>query len=197
MVRRCSSRYWAVRLGGLAYHSRMIQLRATPEDAPEFFARVDAVATRIAWLRPRQIYVVRIDNWFGKRWVGFAGKIAGAAGVRFREDLVVPPFVPNRVVDQTCYERSEAGGYVAVGSGAPIHVAQVSTDNLKRKVSMLFPDAALLWFSSNSKTNDRGTILAYVPGSHGHDAWFAGLRGGPDWQPTELVGITAAELRSP
>lgn len=174
----------------------MIEVRPTPEDAPEFLARVETVATRIAMLRPRHIYVIRIDNWFGKRWIGFAGKIAGAAGVRFHEDLVLPPFVPNRVVEQTCYELSAADGYVAVGPGAPIHLRQSSTDNLERKVSLLYPDAALLWFSSKSKTNARGTILAYVPSSQGHVAWFAELGGVPGWHPTELTGITASELRT-
>jgi hypothetical protein len=135
-------------------------------------------------------------HWFGKRWTGFAGKVAGSAGVVFCDDFVVPPFVPNRVVDQTCYERSDAGEYVAVDSGTLIHLAQPSRDNLKRKVSTLFPDAALLWFSSNSKTNVRGTILAYVPSSRGHEAWFAEFRGVPTWHPTELVGITASELHT-
>ena len=163
---------------------------------PEFLKRVDALAIRVASLRPRQIFVVRIDNWFGKRWLGFAGKLLGALGVGFPEDLVVPPFVPNRVVEQACYELSAGGEYVPVGSGTPIHIDQRSSDNLRRKVSTLFPDAALIWFSSRSRSNARGTVLAYVPGTGGHEAWFAEFSGGPEWHATDLRGITASELHA-
>ena len=167
----------------------MIQLHHMTQDDPQFLARGEAVAARVAALCPRQIYIVRIDNWFSKRWVGFAGKVLGAAGVSFREDLVIPPFVPNRVVDQICYELTTAGEYAAVGPGIAIHQRQSSADNLRRKVATLFPNAALIWFSSNSQTNMRGAILAYVPCLQGHEAWFAELRRDHEWRLSQSLGV--------
>ena len=35
-------------------------------------------------INTKQTYVVKIDNWFGKRWLGFSGKALGALGVRRR-----------------------------------------------------------------------------------------------------------------
>lgn len=172
----------------------MIEIGTAAQDDPAFLARVETVAMRVARLRPRRIYVLRIDNWFGKRWVGFAGKLLGALGVNYRAELTIPPFVPNRVLDQTCYELTEAGEYVAVDSGAPVHIAQTSSASFRRKVSELFPDGALIWFSSNSKTNRRGSILAYVPAGGAHEAWFAEFRGDPEWRVCDSFGVTPAEL---
>jgi hypothetical protein len=172
----------------------MIEITRRPADAPEFLARVETILARIVETHPRQIYVVRIDNWFGRKWTGFAGKLLGAMGVAYREDLTLPPFVPNRVIDQSCYEYSpEACVYRSVGRGAAIHIAQHSVENFRRKVSTIFPDAALLWFSGNSAPNGRGSVLAYVPSSTGHEAWFAEFRDAPHWRSTQLVGLTVAQ----
>ena len=54
-----------------------------------------------------RIYLIHIDNWFGERWLGFAGKFRGIAGIRQRRgklgvdertrSLAIPPFRPSRV----------------------------------------------------------------------------------------------------
>jgi hypothetical protein len=173
---------------------RMIQISRLSSDAPEFLARVGVILDRIAATHPLQIYVIRIDNWFGKKWIGFAGKALGAMGIGYQEDLVLPPFVPNRVIDQACYEYSpEAGTYRNQGRGTDVHVRQPSRDNFRRKLSTFFPGAALLWFSGNSGPNGRGSILAYVPTSAGHEPWFAEFRSDRRWRVTEVIGLTAAE----
>jgi len=33
-------------------------------------------------VKSNETYVVKIDNWFGQRWLGFSGKLLGKAGVR-------------------------------------------------------------------------------------------------------------------
>jgi hypothetical protein len=45
-------------------------------------------------INTKQTYVVKIDNWFGKRWLGFSGKALGALGVR-KKKLTLPPFHPH------------------------------------------------------------------------------------------------------
>ena len=173
----------------------MIRIAPCSTDAPEFLARVETILARIVETHPRQIYVVRIDNWFGKKWVGFAGKVLGAMGVAYREDLVLPPFVPNRVVEQTCYGYStETRAYRSEGRGAEVHIAQQASENFRRKLSTLFPDAALLWFSGNTGPNGRGSVLAYVPSTAGHEPWFAEFREDSRWRATQVVGLTTGEL---
>lgn len=177
----------------------MIRINPAETDAPEFMATTEAILLRIESGRPRQIYVVRIENWFGRKWAGFAGKVMGALGVAYFDDLVVPPFVPNRVTAQSCYELSSATGeYSLAGRGSELHLDQTSSQNLRRKVAELFPGVAFLWFSSNSAVNGRGSVMAYVPSPSGHERWFVEMALGKTrgWHASHLIGPTRADLES-
>jgi hypothetical protein len=41
-------------------------------------------------IKTDQTYVVKIDDWFGKRWLGFSGKALGALGVLGRWRSISP-----------------------------------------------------------------------------------------------------------
>ncbi len=167
----------------------------TASDSPGFIARVEAVVARAIHGRPAEVYLVRIDNWFGERWVGFGGKVLGAAGVHFRDAHVLPPFVPSRVVRQVCYRYSaQQQQYLPEECAEPLHIKQTSSDNLRRVVSTLLPNAALIWFSDRSAETGRGSVMAYVPARPDHEAWYASFRADREWAADRLIGITQTEL---
>lgn len=144
---------------------------------------------------PEQLYVVRIDNWFGDRWAGFAGKILGAAGVHHHDNPTLPPFVPSRVVRQDCFRFSpDEQRWVRDESAEALHIEQPSEANFRRRVDEMLPTSALVWFSDNSATSRRGSVMAYVPSEAGHDAWYADLAANGMWSPKRLIGLTRAEL---
>ncbi|MCA1709275.1 MAG: hypothetical protein LC808_40740 [Actinobacteria bacterium] len=67
-------------------------------DDPGYLDWVEATVVGVEEaINTKQTYVVKIDNWFGKRWLGFSGKALGALGVR-KQKLTLPPFIPTRVV---------------------------------------------------------------------------------------------------
>ncbi len=69
-------------------------------DDSEFLDFVDATVVGVEEaINTKQTYVVKIDNWFGKRWLGFSGKALGALGVRITK-LTLPAFTPSRVLSQ-------------------------------------------------------------------------------------------------
>jgi len=154
-------------------------------DALEFIARVEAIVSLAIASHPPAFRLVRINNWFGDRWVGFAGKVLGAAGAWLGEELVVPPFVPSRIVGERCYGERPNGGYVEVPCRAPLHISQTSENNLRRRVRTIAPNEALLWYSGNSATNGRGSVLAYVLSQGEYEAWYADLAA-PSWAPRRL-----------
>ena len=97
-------------------------IAANEFDDDAFVARVDvifagAVGNRVC----DEVVVVRVDGFFDRRWFRFAGKV-GAAGVHDFGDVVVPPFHPQRIVDER----------FITGTGPPLHVAQTSEANLRR-----------------------------------------------------------------
>ena len=166
-----------------------------PNDDTAFLVYVNAVLANLRTHEVTGIYLTRIDGWFGERWIGFAGKTLGAAGVRYREDFHVPPFVPNRVLSTKYFRLVGSGEYVADTPPITLHITQRSESNFRRKLSDLTPDDALVWFTSDSAANGRGSLLAYVPAEGGHEAWFLGLtnnRG--SWRINKSIGISSAEL---
>jgi hypothetical protein len=64
-------------------------------DDPEYLDWVEATVVGVEEaIKTEQTYVVKIDNWFGKRWLGFSGKALGALGVR-KKKLTLPPSSPH------------------------------------------------------------------------------------------------------
>lgn len=68
-------------------------------------------------IKTDQTYVVKIDNWFRKRWLGFSGKVLGALGVA-KAKLTLPPFIPSRVVSQRRFFEAGTHAEVATEAGA-------------------------------------------------------------------------------
>jgi len=165
----------------------------TASDSGEFVQRVETIITLAVAARPSELYLVRIRNWFGERWLGFAGKMLGAFGVSYREELVIPPFVPGRVIEEARFKLHE-DDYVRIPDHQALHVAQTSKANFRRDVDVLLPQAAFVWFSSDSATNGRGSVMAYVPTASGHKSLYVEFVAKSDWSPRRLIGITRAEL---
>jgi hypothetical protein len=168
-------------------------LEAGPGDDVGFLGYVEAVVDRVAALRVPGIYVTRIDGWFGERWVGFSGKTLGMAGVHHREDFNIPPFVPSRVVSST-FLKSSLGGYTPATAPVQLHISQRSESNLRRKLVALAPSDALVWFSSESRRDGRGSVLAYVPTGETHEPWFLELVREDDWRIVKSLGVSREEL---
>ncbi len=80
-------------------------MRITPEsdDAPDFVRHVERVVNGIIrLLAPESVVLIKIDNFFGSKWLGLSGKALGAIGVWHNPSydaaniVRLPPFVPNR-----------------------------------------------------------------------------------------------------
>jgi hypothetical protein len=133
-------------------------------DSAEFVEKARALAIGVARdYEPVRLYVIRIDNWFGPKWMHFAGKFT--AGKHFaigahKSRLHVPPFVPHRVVA----ERVLVGpDYEETVVAAPLHIECPSKEALKRRIEDIDKDAAFVWFSSESEAQKRGAVMVYMP----------------------------------
>jgi hypothetical protein len=108
--------------------------------------------------------VFRIDNWFGPKWLGFCGKLVGVLGVSNFRNVVIPPFVQNRLTAQSLFERDDHGSYSYEGNGPQIHNRGTSKANFTNFARVAAPDTTLFWISGNSMANRRGSIMSYKPG---------------------------------
>ena len=135
-----------------------------PGDSAEFMRKVQALVAGVARdYEPAYLYVIRIDNWFGPKWMRFAGKFSAGkhfyAGIH-KVTLHVPPFVPHRVVA----ERVFAGpNYDETVARPPLHIECASMLALTRRIADVDKDAAFLWFSGQSEVQKRGSVMVYLP----------------------------------
>ena len=162
-----------------------------PADDPCFLAIVERLVERLAAGEIADVRMVRIDNWFGAKWLGFAGKMLGALSVHkdtTRADLVVPPFTPGRVVWEHHFSRDGAGKYL-LRHGEPIlHRTQTTSSNLSRKLADISPQTHFVWFSGNSGKNGRGGILGASLHERDQDAYYLGFTRKQAWQVGDVAG---------
>ncbi len=170
-------------------------MRVTPDidDAPNFVRQVEQVANGVVRRHtPETVVLIKIDNFFGSKWLGFSGKALGAIAVWFNPSyhpasiVRIPPFVPNRVVSQRRFS----------APGEPIHKRMPSRVALNRTVATAAPKSALLWYSGESKVTGRGAVMAYVPAGDSYWLWYAALETGESWSVTETLDIKRDDLAS-
>lgn len=147
-------------------------------------------------VEPPEFHLVKIDNWFGAKWLGFSNKILGAAGVHRRATLRVPPFVPTRVVAQRFFRRAPNGEYVGEPTTVYLHVDQTSEANAKRLMSIVCPNAAVIWWSGSTRENQRGSLMVYYPTPEGHGGWYTELEYVDGWKVANTLCTTTRELSS-
>ncbi len=148
-------------------------------------------------LHPKRLYLIHVDNWFDHKWLGFSGQSAGAIGNWKKGDrLTMPPFVPNRVLSQQSWDLDPADRSFHASNAADIHVQADSATNLQRRVAQVAPEAAILWYSGNTITNQRGAIMAYLPEDEDYKTWYVGLASGEEWEVANAKGINQKEFQA-
>jgi len=162
----------------------------TDEDDDRFIEIVETVIGAIMDQdSPRTLRLIRVDNWFGVKWRGFAGKVLGAFGVGGGR-LVIPPFVPSRVDSEHSWTKGESG-YVVDSDFEVLHERIRSEGNLSRYFDKHCPETIAVWFSSKSSSNGRGSIMVYSDvGMDRTYSWYVELAAPKGWRPSVAHGIT-------
>ncbi|MGC2821090.1 MAG: hypothetical protein WA198_15470 [Candidatus Sulfotelmatobacter sp.] len=177
-------------------------MRITPEidDAPDFVRQVEQVVNGIVRLHaPETLVLIKIDNYFGSKWLGFSGKVLGALGIWHNPSynpaskVRIPPFVPNRVVSK---RRFSGPAYREIDSGKPIHQRIRGGKALRRMAAAESPQSALIWYSGESEATGRGAVMAYVPAVDSYWLWYAAFETGKSWSVTETLDIKGDDLAS-
>ena len=138
-------------------------------DDPAFVSKVENVANHaMAAYQPDDLYLTQVKGWFDHKWLKFSGKLLGALAV-WKNDITVPPFNPNRILEERRFIRASEGWCEAAAS---LHVYQDSSENLKRKVRQLSASGFLIWFTGNTSRTERAAscpiasaVRRWTPGS--------------------------------
>jgi hypothetical protein len=149
----------------------------------------------VAIHQPDEFHVTKVDHWFDHKWKGFSGKVLGALGVWHRP-VTVPPFVQNRIVEQRRFERrGDSKGYVLATSAPEIHHHGRSEDNLHRPARRVAPHTALFWYSGDTQSTGRGSLMGYIPVEGDYWTWYLAFRRDEEWRVLHRNGIQEYEVR--
>ena len=172
-----------------------LKILPTEEDSPGYLEFIErAIQGLVRDSPPQVIWLVRVDNWFGKKWCAFVGKVMGAFGVARTDRLVVPPFVPARI-QGVQYLHAVVGGYRSEAPPFDLHQTQPSESNARRFIDEITDDGLFVWYTGRSGKNERGSLMVYRIRSEEHWGWHIELRKKSGcWTLSSLVGVSRAEL---
>jgi hypothetical protein len=161
------------------------------DDAPKFIAKVQDLADGLLRTHaPPAVVIIKIDNWFGPKWLKFSGKALGALGV-WKKRLTIPPFVPNRVLSQATYA---GASYDEIVVRKPIHVPTKGMMTLKRYVADVAPGVAIIWYSGRSGKSGQGSMMAYVPTTDDYLPLYVRWVIRDSWRVSQAIGIAAEDV---
>jgi hypothetical protein len=187
-----------------------LEVKADETDDPQFIELLNSLlGGLIRKAEPQELWIIRIENWFDHKWLGFSG--VGTVDFRwpaftnrydaalegFHQDKVTfPPFTSNRVLGQWSYERV-GNDY----SESPLHPLphpsenQSSESNLHRRVDDFTSSGCFIWYSSKSRVNGRASVMVYTVASGEIEAWFAAFNRRQNWALQATKGASREDVQ--
>lgn len=176
-------------------------------DAVDFIRIVNMIMAAFAQQYSiKEIVFVKIKNWFDHKWLNYSEKTAvpfafgglpefpeAALENVWRDKISIPPFNPNRVIYSNFIIKEYTGNRKISKS---IHQYRGSNDNIHNRIEDYTSDGLVLWFSSNTEINQKGSIMVYrVQGGKVY-TWYAGMENKDGWKITKAKGIPLSELEA-
>ena len=171
----------------------MVELRPTHSDDPDFVQLGTQIINNLIRLHsPQEVYAIEIDHWFDHKWQSFSGKTLGALPL-WRSTLTVPPFDPGRVVKQHYFRATEAGSYIAADT-KPLHPDQWSGHNLHRFIKFVSSSGLFVWYSGETKTTNRASLMTYLVRGEEAVPWYASFVKRDRWELNKVKGISRVQF---
>jgi len=147
----------------------------------------------IQQFHPVDVFLIRTDQWFDTKWLGFSGKMLGALGVTKRR-LTLPPFVPNRVLSQATYSLVNEMVFYQERQVSPLHLIQPSRNNLTRFIDLITKSGVFVWFSGDTQQNANGSLMIYTVANNSQSGWYASFQNANLWKINKVRGLSKNEL---
>ena len=188
----------------------IVSISRVEGDDEAFLVALDGlIAGLVGECSPELVHIVRIDNWFDHKWLGFSGRgrvafpygepYVDTALDEFRQQkLTFPPFSPSRVVAEHSFDRISHSRYALPAAPRVIHGKKRahSARNLQRRVADFADSALFLWFSSNSARSRHASLMVYTVQEGSTSSWFASFAGTERWGLHRVKGISREQLRT-
>ena len=178
----------------------MIELDGDNRDSHEFLhtaSRLIAGAAISSNLPLKYgLWVAHVEGFFGRRWLGFRGKLLGQVGVHNRslkDDLPLPPFHPGRILSVRYFMRTEQNDVVPAELPFSRSLSCYSSaENVNRRIHL---KGVYAWYSSGTADLSTGAVMVYAVRGRPNAAWYTMWENAPPWKLTQHVGIATRTVR--
>lgn len=172
----------------------MIKLIPKENDDKAFTEIVSKILNNsISLTNPKDVYVVQIDHRFDYKWLIFSHKALGAIG-DWRSKLRIPPFIPDRVVEELYFQM--IGGEFIKKEQKPLHIYQSSEDNSYRLIRNLTNSGIFIWFSGDTKSSSQASLMFYEVLENSYNYWFVSFVNNGTWQIRGTRNISKKEIHT-
>jgi hypothetical protein len=151
-----------------------IPIHVQSDDDPGFIEGARRLLAHELSYLTDEVYLVKVDQWFGRKWLKFSAKMLGALGVALKATTIAP-FHPHRIKLQRHFELDRTANEYIRSSSAPLHIRQTSAANLKREICGIADSGTFVWYSGDTLKNGRGCMMVYKIVGAEHSEWYAEL----------------------
>ena len=167
----------------------MIELQRQEGDDAGYLLTVASLLTALKeTIAVKEVYLIKIDNWFGSKWLTFSGKALGAVSI-WNHKVTLPPFVPNRVLEELHVQLIAGSENIASRPITRIHKSISSSEALNRKLATEYEGMSFIWYSGKTERNKKGSVMVYLA-DKGYWCWWVELSERKNWEPVMLKGIS-------
>lgn len=176
-------------------------------DAPEFIEIINEImGTLVFQYSIKEVVFIKIKNWFDHKWLNYSGKTVVpfySGGLEnfpevalrdvWRDKVSIPPFNPNRVIYSKYFYKQPTGNKRIKYK---IHRKRNASSSLHNRIDQYTSDGLVLWFSSNTISNQRGSLMVYRIQENQVNSWYATIENIDGWKITKTKGIGINELKA-
>lgn len=178
------------------------KIKIEPDDAPEFIQLINKLnATLIFQYGINELKYIRVKNWFDHKWLNFSGRAVvpfeggsffeAALENKWQEKITVPPFHPNRILSEISVIRDGVDNKTLKDA---LHTYKSSNNNLHNRITQYSQSGLFIWYSSNTKTNDRGSLMVYRVQDSAIETFYVSFENKDGWVATRTKGIGLNEF---
>lgn len=173
---------------------RVKLLHKQENDDLAFLFRLQHILSGVLrYARPDLAHLVKVDNWFGPRWRGFAGSRNGKDTIEL-DRLCIPPFAPKRILSERSFRRD--GNHLWRVKPRSLHEEPAPKSSPYRYLDKDAEPGLFIWYSGNTRCQDRGALMVYeAEASQPQRAWFAEFQqNGTTWTVSHTLGTSVSEI---
>jgi hypothetical protein len=187
----------------------IVEIRPRLADDRTFLTALNGLLARlVSVFEPERVCAIRLNKWFDHKWLGYSGKgrvdfpygypyIETALDEQFQSKLTLPPFNPKQVIAEFHWAKNQGHNYSKVTKPDYAHrrIIEHSSSNLHRRISDRWSSVVFMWFSSNTASNEHGSVMVYVLTPQVQSTWYASFKESGGWRVDRVKGMPKEKLQ--